>query len=183
MTGGGAQREFAENGETADARLLDAARKGSAVAFTEIYHRYSNLVRGALLAHMRYQDVPDAMQETFLAAWRNLARLRDREALGGWLCAIARNTARQHFRARVEVRQPADDPVAPSHAALELLTEIQRLPDAYRETLTLRFVEGMTGPEIAARTGRTPGSVRVNLHRGVQVLRERLTALERRDHA
>ena len=35
----------------------------------------------------------------------------------------------------------------------------------------LRFVEGMTGPEIAARTGLTPGSVRVNLHRGMQLLR------------
>jgi len=39
------------------------------------------------------------------------------------------------------------------------------LPDAYRETLILRLVEGMTGPEIAARTGLTHGSVRVNLHR------------------
>ena len=37
----------------------------------------------------------------------------------------------------------------------------------------LRFVEGMTGPEIAARTGLTPGSVRVNLHRGMQALARR----------
>jgi RNA polymerase sigma-70 factor (ECF subfamily) len=51
---------------------------------------------------------------------------------------------------------------------------ISTLPDAYRETLMLRFVEGMTGPEIASRTGLTEGSVRVNLHRGVQLLRERL---------
>jgi RNA polymerase sigma-70 factor (ECF subfamily) len=35
----------------------------------------------------------------------------------------------------------------------------------------LRLVEGMTGPEISARTGLTPGSVRVNLHRGMQMLR------------
>jgi RNA polymerase sigma-70 factor, ECF subfamily len=38
----------------------------------------------------------------------------------------------------------------------------------------LRLVEGMTGPEIAARTGLTPASVRVNLHRGMKQLRERL---------
>ena len=41
----------------------------------------------------------------------------------------------------------------------------------FRETLVLRLVEGMTGPEIAERTGLTHGSVRVNLHRGMQLLR------------
>ena len=55
-----------------------------------------------------------------------------------------------------------------------MLTAIRTLPDAYREPLILRLVEGMTGPEIAARTGLTPASVRVNLHRGLKQLRERL---------
>ena len=55
-----------------------------------------------------------------------------------------------------------------------MLAAIRRLPEAYRETLVLRLVEGMTGPEIAERTGLTPGSVRVNLHRGMQLLREAL---------
>jgi len=61
-----------------------------------------------------------------------------------------------------------------------VLRTIRSLPEAYRETLILRLVEGMTGPEIAARTGLTPGSVRVNLHRGMKQLREKLglTALE-----
>jgi RNA polymerase sigma-70 factor (ECF subfamily) len=48
------------------------------------------------------------------------------------------------------------------------------LPEAYRETLLMRLVEGLTGPEIALRTGLTPDSVRVNLHRGMKLLRERL---------
>ena len=54
------------------------------------------------------------------------------------------------------------------------LAAIRAMPEAYRETLTLRLVEGMTGPEIAARTGLTPASVRVNLHRGMKQLREKL---------
>jgi RNA polymerase sigma-70 factor (ECF subfamily) len=58
--------------------------------------------------------------------------------------------------------------------AVFVLGEIRSLPDAYRETLTLRLVEGMTGPEIAALTGLTEGSVRVNLHRGMKQLRDRL---------
>mgnify|MGYP003694694447 CR=1 FL=1 len=61
--------------------------------------------------------------------------------------------------------------------ALAVLGVIQTLPEAYRETLVLRLVEGMTGPEIAARTGLTAASVRVNLHRGMKQLRERLGVL------
>ena len=58
--------------------------------------------------------------------------------------------------------------------ALDALAVIRTMPEAYRETFVLRLVEGMTGPEIAARTGLTPASVRVNLHRGMKQLRERL---------
>ena len=56
-----------------------------------------------------------------------------------------------------------------------MLASIQELPEAYRETLVWRLVEGLTGPEIARRTGLTPGSVRINLFRGMAMLRERLS--------
>lgn len=59
-------------------------------------------------------------------------------------------------------------------SAAAILDAIRSLPDAYRETLILRLVEGLTGPEIAARTGLTHGSVRVNLHRGMEQLRVKL---------
>ena len=55
-----------------------------------------------------------------------------------------------------------------------MLALIQRLPESYRETLMLRLVEGMTGPEIAARTGLGADSVRVNLCRGMKLLRDQL---------
>ena len=56
------------------------------------------------------------------------------------------------------------------------LAAIRGLPEAYRETLMLRLAEGLTGPEISARTGLTPGSVRVNLHRGMTLLRTALAS-------
>ncbi|MBV9767107.1 MAG: hypothetical protein JOZ48_19860, partial [Acidobacteriaceae bacterium] len=62
----------------------------------------------------------------------------------------------------------------PDREAFEVLDMLQRLPKAYRETLILRLVEGMTGPEIAVRTGLTPDSVRVNLCRGMKQLRQAL---------
>lgn len=70
---------------------------------------------------------------------------------------------------------PPRSPAAQNRAeALVALEAIRSLPEAYRETLILRLVEGMTGPEIAARTGLTPASVRVNLHRGMKHLRAKL---------
>jgi RNA polymerase sigma-70 factor (ECF subfamily) len=65
--------------------------------------------------------------------------------------------------------------------AVAILEAVRSLPDAYRETLILRLVEGMTGPEIAARTGMTHGSVRVNLHRGMEQLRAKLSPESRNE--
>jgi RNA polymerase sigma-70 factor (ECF subfamily) len=81
------------------------------------------------------------------------------------------------------LRSSADETPLPDELAGEdpgrsearfVLEAVRSLPEAYRETLILRLVEGMSGPEIAARTGLTPGSVRVNLHRGMKQLREKL---------
>jgi RNA polymerase sigma-70 factor (ECF subfamily) len=78
-------------------------------------------------------------------------------------------TAEDHALLAAAIRA---DPWGP--VAQQVLEAIRTLPDTYRETLILRLVEGMTGPEIAARTCLTHGSVRVNLHRGMQQLRELL---------
>lgn len=71
---------------------------------------------------------------------------------------------------------PPDDELHKRLEAQRALEAIRALPDAYRETLLLRLVEGMTGPEIAARTGLTPESVRVNLCRGMKLLRQAIGA-------
>ena len=55
-----------------------------------------------------------------------------------------------------------------------MLEVIRGLPETYQETLILRLVEGLTGPQIATCTGLTEGSVRVNLHRGMNMLRDKL---------
>jgi RNA polymerase sigma-70 factor (ECF subfamily) len=75
---------------------------------------------------------------------------------------------RSHSR---RIRQTTLSAEEDERPAIKILDAIRSLPDAYRETLILRLVEGLTGPEIAARTGMTPGSVRVNLHRGMEQLR------------
>jgi RNA polymerase sigma-70 factor (ECF subfamily) len=167
----------AEREASPEARLVEAARAGDRAAYGRLYERFAPMVHGLLLARVPRADVDDLVHDVFLQAMRRLPSLRDAEAFGGWLAAIARNRARDHWRRGEDcVELPADVAGAPHPEgdALAVLATIRRLPEAYRETLVLRLVEGMTGPEIAERTGMQPGSVRVNLHRGMQMLREAL---------
>jgi RNA polymerase sigma-70 factor, ECF subfamily len=160
-----------------DAQLVQAARGGDRAAFGELYERYERMVHGVLLAHVPYAEVDDLLQDVFLIALRRLDSLREPTAFAGWLLVIARNRANDfHRRPRgsEELRDSAGGADRDEQEARAALAAIQSLPEAYRETLTLRLVEGMSGPEIAARTGLTPASVRINLHRGMKQLREKL---------
>lgn len=162
--------------------LVREARSGNRAAFGHLYQLHARLIHGILLARVPRLEVDDLVQEVFLSAMRQLGALRDAAAFGAWLAAIARNRAND-FHRRVKETQPpsecsptetADVNDSVHEEALEALAAIRQLPEAYRETLVLRLVEGMTGPEIASRTGLTPESVRVNLHRGLKMLREAL---------
>lgn len=162
-----------------DARLVRMARDGDEHAFAALYERYARMIHGIVLARVPQLDVDDLVQDVFLTAWKGLDTLRDPAAFGGWLSMIARNRATDFHRRTVEsVDLPdhlqAHDGTAAGTEARAVLDAVRQLPEAYRETLVLRLVEGMTGPEIAERTGLTPGSVRVNLHRGMKMLREKL---------
>ncbi len=169
----------------ADDALISAARAGDRSAFGLLYDRYARMVHGVLLCRVPPREVDDLVQEVFLLALRKLDSLRDISRFGAWLGTITRNRANDHYRRANRVEQsmePADeeqaqsrsnDHVAEQEAAMTLAV-LSTLPETYREPLTLRLVEGMTGPEIAARMGLTHGSVRVNLHRGMQMLREKL---------
>jgi RNA polymerase sigma-70 factor (ECF subfamily) len=163
-----------------DAALVVAARDGDRAAFGALYTRYSRMVHGLLLARVPAPEVADLVQDVFLLAMRRLHTLREPAAFGGWLAMIARNRAADFFRRSVDTEElPAELPgrsgaAAHRAEALAVLDVIKSLPEAYRETLVLRLVEGLTGPEIAARTGLTAASVRVNLHRGMKQLREKL---------
>jgi RNA polymerase sigma-70 factor, ECF subfamily len=170
---------FSPGHATEDADLARAAQDGDRSAFGQLYERYARVIHGLLLARVPTADVEDLVQDVFLSAWNRLAALREPAAFGGWLTIIARNRANDfHRRSKDEVELPADlpahDATAERTEALGLLEVIRSLPDAYRETLVFRLVEGLTGPEIAERTGLTPASVRVNLHRGMKMLREKL---------
>jgi RNA polymerase sigma-70 factor (ECF subfamily) len=157
--------------------LVRSAQRGERPAFAELYRRHTRAIHGILLARVAATDVDDLVQDVFMQAMERITTLHDPSAFGAWLAAIARNRAADHWRrhhVHAELPDTLSTPARDRTEALAALAAIRTLPEAYRETLMLRLVEGMTGPEIARCTGLTEGSVRVNLHRGMKELRERL---------
>jgi RNA polymerase sigma-70 factor, ECF subfamily len=163
-----------------DAELVAAALRGERDAFARLYERYGPVVHGALIARVPAQDADDITQDVFVVALRRLWMLRQGDSVGGWLLAIARARAADYWRQvapreQVAAGTAAQAPsLAPRADAARVLSALRELPDAYREVLAMRLIEGLSGPEIAERSGLTPGSVRVNLHRGMKLLRKKL---------
>ena len=155
---------------------MSKARRGDRTAFAELYRRFSRAVHGVILARVAYRDAADLVQDVFAAALERLPQLTEPAAFPGWLLTIARNRATDHLRVQRPTGELVDVGGETPRAAevAQVLAALRALPEAYQETLILRLVEGMTGPEIAEQTGLAPGSVRVNLHRGMKLLRERL---------
>lgn len=161
--------------------LVEAVSGGDREAFGRLYDAFAPMVHGILLARVPRSEVDDLVQDIFLVALRKMHTLRDHASFGPWLAMITRNRATDFYR---RTRETEELPEEIGHEnplemeATEILEVIRNLPDTYRETLILRLVEGMTGPEIALRTGLKAASVRVNLHRGLKLLRERLGMTE-----
>ena len=179
-----------------DVPFVLAAQAGNAASFDTLYRRHARIVHGVLLGRATRTDVEDLVQEAFLTAWRQLGTLREPAAFGGWVVTIARHLRIDHVRRQrpqesldteaiehghagprgLQAHAPEADPVDQLEAQ-RAIDAIRVLPEAYRDTLVLRLVEGMTGPEIARRTGLTPDSVRVNLCRGMKLLRQALEGI------
>lgn len=160
--------------------LVARARRGDAAAMDHLFRRFAPVVHAVLLGRAPREEVDDLVQDVFEKVLTRLPELREDAAFPGWLLGIARHAAADQARRPRPV--PADEGDWPDGAAspeqrteaARAMAALLRLPEAYRETLAMRLVEGMTGPEIAECTGMTHGSVRVNLHRGMALLRAAL---------
>lgn len=160
-----------------EAMLVERVCAGEKDAFDEFYKKLSPLVHGIILARVPRDEVDDIVQEVFIAAFEKLHTLRDSHAVSPWIATIARHRAVEFYRRHkpsVELTEDVRQNGNFKNEANEILDAIRALPETYSETLILRLVEGLTGPEIAEQTGLKHESVRVNLHRGMKLLRKHL---------
>ncbi|MCC7376906.1 MAG: sigma-70 family RNA polymerase sigma factor [Verrucomicrobiales bacterium] len=174
----------------ADADLVLASQNGDQDAFTLIVARYQNLV--CSMAYSALGDLgksEDVAQETFLAAWRNMVRLRDPSRLRAWLCGIARNLIHQSLRRAgrepthgAEVIDAASPPVADSSPPIDraisdeeagiLWRSLQSIPDTYRVPLVLFYREQQSIETVAQSLDLSEAAVRQRLSRGRKMLED-----------
>lgn len=124
----------------------------------------------------------DAVQETFLRAWRKYSSWRGEAGEATWLTAIAVNICRDvrrsaYFRriARekdiTELAEPRVEFTFPDNT---VITEVMRLPDKLREVILLRYYQNMKQKDIATALRLTDRAVRLRLQKANAILRERL---------
>ena len=190
-----------------EATLVAQMQAGNDEAFEACVRNYV----GRLLAVARRilaneEDARDAVQDAFLAAFKQIDRFEERSKLGTWLHRIAINAALGRLRKlQNHPEQPIEnllphfgdgehqlDPPAPWQATSDTILQrkesralvtrcINRLPDAYRTIILLRDIEGLDTDETARLLGSSPGVVKTRLHRARQALRTLLDPYFRRD--
>lgn len=145
--------------------LARAARGGDEGAFERLVVEVGpRLYRFLALRLGHDADARDALQETLIAAWQALPRLRKVDRYWPWLVGIAARKAVDVLRRRVPLERyatSADLASGQGHEPEgELLRALAKLPDASREVLLLRYLLGLSERETAAILGVAVGTVK-----------------------
>jgi RNA polymerase sigma-70 factor (ECF subfamily) len=175
--------------DRAERRLASRLRRGDPDALADVHRTYGGMVLGYLRGALRDPSAAeDVHQEVFLEVWRRGPGYDpDRASLGTWIMLIARSRAIDHLRRRIP--EPIDpqsaragepeDPAASPDLLVErwaMAVHLARLPEEQARILRMRFQEGLSQTEIAARTGIPLGTVKTYMVRGLRRLRELMEA-------
>jgi RNA polymerase sigma-70 factor, ECF subfamily len=190
----GLPRQAAQAAQAAgDPDLPDVrAAQADRAFFATLYRRYLDRVYGYAFYQLGdHHDAEDVTERIFLAVLRALPDFRDQgSTFRAWLFRIAHNTIANAHRSRARRRTeplpddfqraaPNADP-APQVALADELREIRhavaQMPDDRRQVILLRFVDDLSTNEIAQVLDRSPGAIRVLLHRSLRELASRLDA-------
>ncbi len=121
------------------------------------------------------RDARDSLQETLLAAWQGLPRLRERDRPWSWLAGIAAHKASDNARKRVRaVPLSSVEQLYEDDNAADMLAALERLPAAAREVLLLRYLLRLSEVEVAEVLGVRVGTVKSRAARARRRLLEEL---------
>lgn len=172
------------NERWADEHVIGRVLAGDADAFAVLVERY----QAEMAAFARYMvggadDAADAVQESFVRAYRSLRRCQDRANFKGWLFRIVSNQCKTQLRRRRRSEPlargadvaAADDPARDAQQAdlrERVHAALQRLPVAQREALVLKYLHGLSIEEMAVQLSTTISALKMRLKRGRERLRE-----------
>lgn len=178
--------------EPSEAELLSAAQKGDRRAFSRLVRLHQRRVYACAVQMLGDGgDADDAVQETFLRAWRAIDRFDGRSQLSTWLYRVCVNVCLNHLRRRKRndasditdprVPEPSADPTQgqtdPRHAlearqlSGRLATALEGLSESLRTTVILVLVHGMPQKEAAEVCGCSEGTIAWRIHEARRRLR------------
>jgi RNA polymerase sigma-70 factor (ECF subfamily) len=175
-----------------ETELLEQARSGDLDAFAEFMRLFEQRVRAVLYRLLDdARDVDEAVQDTFVQAWRNLERFRGEAAPYTWLYRIAVNEALQRRRRKTlptgELQETSVSTGGDTFAAADtrafLIERLRALPIEYRTAVVLRDIEGLSNEEVAQALGISLAAAKSRIHRGRMRLRGDLERWERGEGA
>lgn len=174
-----------------DADLDELVRRfiaGDAGALEEVISLHGPSIQRFCARSVGPDHAGDIAQETFVAAWRSHDRFQpSRGGIGGWLTGIARNKIKDHLRRRQLALVPDPvvlDPAGPDEDIDEMAEKmvvaaaVELLPDRMRRHVELAFFGDQTHEQISQTTGTPLGTVKSDIRRGLQRLRNELEGLD-----
>jgi len=165
----------------ADCELIEAVLEGQKEAFAELVSRYERPVRAITLNILSdHHSMEDVVQDTFIAAYKNLPMLRNRNAFGTWLMKIAYRCSLDWLNRRQKTNlleinsaaadEPPDGQLNEDNEAL--LSAVIKLPEVERQVITLRYFSSYSVGEVAQAVGRNIGTVTKQLSRAHKRLKK-----------
>jgi RNA polymerase sigma-70 factor (ECF subfamily) len=180
-------------GTGTDGALVRAAKSGDASAFGELYERYRDAIyRYCLSRTGTAHEAEDLTSDVFVKALQSIDRYQERGLpFVAFLYRIARNAAIDRSRTLKQplsvdelVIEPASRQNVEADATLAvdrsiLLAALTKLKTEHRDVIVMRFIEGYSALEVAAKLGKTEGAVRTLQHRALERLRKEFDDAQR----
>lgn len=183
----------------ADGELVRQTLAGRTAAYEELVRRWAGRVTGLCHARVGRCDVAeDLAQETLLRGFRGLGTLADPEKFGSWLCGIAVRACLDWLKAKERTTIPfsvlgsncqpeglmsrstsVEADVDHAEDLGQLLSEVDALPDEYREVILLYYYDDVTYRDLAEMLGVSSATINARLTKARALLRERLGRIRR----
>ncbi|KOS63153.1 sigma-70 family RNA polymerase sigma factor [Lysinibacillus agricola] len=157
--------------------LLSKAKKGNNQAFIELLQDEKvKLYKMAYIYTKNENDALDVVQETIARAYANIHTVKEEQYFATWLMRILINTALEMLRKNQKIvpleQQPEQGQISTNDEKLDLLQAIEQLDEKYKTVILLKYYRDLQIKEIADLLGCPEGTVKTNVHRGIQQLKK-----------
>ena len=172
-----------------EAEIVVRVLKGDRKAYALLVDEYKNPIYNlAYRMTNNLHDAEDLAQETFIRAYQNLSRYDQNRIFFTWLYTIGINLIRNHLKkndrrsepltdvhiasaSRAQEKQTAEENTQFEEKMLQLEKSLQKLPVDVRETIVLKYYQGLTFEEVAVVMGMSVSAIKMRIYRGLEQLR------------